>query len=72
MRPLYRVLSALFLTLGAQAAMAQTGVLAFSPEGAVKGVRQVTARFASPIFRELWAPVEGRVVNLSLNWRFGQ
>ena len=28
--------------------------------------------YASPIFRELWAPVEGRVVNLSLNWRFGQ
>ncbi|RYY14824.1 MAG: TonB-dependent receptor, partial [Cytophagaceae bacterium] len=28
--------------------------------------------FTSPIFRELWAPVEGRVVNLSLNWRFGR
>ena len=27
--------------------------------------------YNSPIFRELWAPVEGRVVNLSLNWRFG-
>ncbi|OGX91628.1 TonB-dependent receptor [Hymenobacter coccineus] len=25
----------------------------------------------NPVFRELWAPVEGRVVNLSLNWRFG-
>jgi outer membrane receptor for ferrienterochelin and colicin len=28
--------------------------------------------YSSPIFRELWAPVEGRVVNLSLNWKFGQ
>ncbi len=28
--------------------------------------------YASPVFRELWAPVEGRVVNLSLNWKFGQ
>jgi outer membrane receptor protein involved in Fe transport len=27
--------------------------------------------YASPLFRELWAPVEGRVVNLSLNWKFG-
>jgi outer membrane receptor for ferrienterochelin and colicins len=26
--------------------------------------------YTSPVFRELWAPVEGRVVNLSLNWRF--
>ena len=25
---------------------------------------------SSPIFRELWAPVEGRVINLSLTWRW--
>ncbi|GAB3825916.1 TonB-dependent receptor [Hymenobacter jeollabukensis] len=24
----------------------------------------------NPLFRPLWAPVEGRVVNLSVNWRF--
>jgi outer membrane receptor for ferrienterochelin and colicins len=35
-------------------------------------VRPVGGSFSSPLFRELWAPVEGRVVNLSLNWRFGQ
>jgi outer membrane receptor for ferrienterochelin and colicins len=35
-------------------------------------VLPVGSSFSSPIFRELWAPVEGRVVNLSLNWRFGQ
>jgi outer membrane receptor for ferrienterochelin and colicins len=35
-------------------------------------VLPVNGSLASPIFRELWAPVEGRVVNLSLNWRFGQ
>ena len=34
--------------------------------------RVVLPPYNSPIFRELWAPVEGRVVNLSLNWRFGQ
>lgn len=33
--------------------------------------RVVLPPYGSPIFRELWAPVEGRVVNLSLNWRFG-
>lgn len=33
--------------------------------------RVVLPPYNSPIFRELWAPVEGRVVNLSLNWRFG-
>lgn len=27
--------------------------------------------YGNPVFRELWAPVEGRVLNLSLNWRFG-
>ncbi|MCI1186359.1 TonB-dependent receptor [Hymenobacter sp. DH14] len=30
----------------------------------------VLAPFDSPVFRELWAPVEGRVVNLSLTWRW--
>ena len=34
-------------------------------------VLPVAGSYASPVFRELWAPVEGRVVNLSLNWRFG-
>jgi outer membrane receptor protein involved in Fe transport len=34
-------------------------------------VLPVGGSYASPIFRELWAPVEGRVVNLSLNWKFG-
>ncbi|MDJ0365933.1 hypothetical protein QMK33_12290 [Hymenobacter sp. H14-R3] len=34
--------------------------------------RVVLPPSGSPVFRELWAPVEGRVVNLSLNWRFGQ
>ena len=34
-------------------------------------VLPVAGSFSSPVFRELWAPVEGRVVNLSLNWRFG-
>ncbi|QNE42210.1 TonB-dependent receptor (plasmid) [Hymenobacter sp. NBH84] len=24
----------------------------------------------NPVFRPLWAPVEGRVINLSVNWRF--
>ena len=46
MRALSRVFSILALTLCAQAALAQTSVLAFSPQGAVKGVRQVTARFS--------------------------
>lgn len=32
-------------------------------------VLPVGSSYASPVFRELWAPVEGRVVNLSLNWR---
>lgn len=35
-------------------------------------VLPVNGSYTSPVFRELWAPVEGRVVNLSLNWRFGQ
>jgi len=35
-------------------------------------VLPVGGSFSSPVFRELWAPVEGRVVNLSLNWKFGQ
>jgi outer membrane receptor for ferrienterochelin and colicins len=35
-------------------------------------VLPVGGSYSSPVFRELWAPVEGRVVNLSLNWRFGQ
>jgi outer membrane receptor protein involved in Fe transport len=35
-------------------------------------VLPVGSSYASPVFRELWAPVEGRVVNLSLNWKFGQ
>lgn len=30
----------------------------------------VLAPYNNPEFRPLWAPVEGRVVNLSLNWRF--
>ena len=30
----------------------------------------VLAPLDSPVFRELWAPVEGRVVNLSLTWRW--
>ncbi|GAA4049318.1 hypothetical protein GCM10022409_39870 [Hymenobacter glaciei] len=30
----------------------------------------VLAPFDNPVFRELWAPVEGRVVNLSLTWRW--
>ena len=47
MRALTRVFSTLVLTLCAHAAMAQTSVLAFSPEGAVKGVRQVRARFSA-------------------------
>ena len=47
MRALSRVFSILALTLCAQGALAQTSVLAFSPEGAVKGVRQVTARFSN-------------------------
>jgi outer membrane receptor for ferrienterochelin and colicins len=34
-------------------------------------VLPVGGSLSSPVFRELWAPVEGRVVNLSLNWRFG-
>jgi len=33
--------------------------------------RVVLPPYGNPVFRELWAPVEGRVVNLSLNWRFG-
>ena len=33
-------------------------------------VLPVGGSYASPLFRELWAPVEGRVANLSLNWRF--
>lgn len=33
-------------------------------------VLPASGSFTSPIFRELWAPVEGRVLNLSLNWRF--
>ncbi|MDO7887277.1 TonB-dependent receptor plug domain-containing protein [Hymenobacter cheonanensis] len=33
-------------------------------------VLPVGGSYASPLFRELWAPVEGRVVNLSLNWKF--
>ena len=35
-------------------------------------VLPVGGSYASPVFRELWAPVEGRVANLSLNWRLGQ
>jgi outer membrane receptor for ferrienterochelin and colicin len=27
--------------------------------------------YSNPIFQELWAPVEGRAINLSLNWRWG-
>jgi len=34
-------------------------------------VLPVAGSFTSPVFRELWAPVEGRVLNLSLDWRFG-
>ena len=30
----------------------------------------VQAPFGSPVFSELWAPVEGRVFNLSLTWRW--
>ena len=30
----------------------------------------VRAPFDNPVFRELWAPVDGRVVNLSLTWRW--
>jgi outer membrane receptor for ferrienterochelin and colicins len=30
----------------------------------------VLAPLNNPEFRPLWAPVEGRVVNLSVNWRF--
>ncbi|GAA4505607.1 hypothetical protein GCM10023172_33700 [Hymenobacter ginsengisoli] len=33
-------------------------------------VLPVGGSYASPLFRELWAPVEGRVVNLSVNWKF--
>ena len=33
--------------------------------------RVVLPPTGNPVFRELWAPVEGRAVNLSLNWRFG-
>ena len=47
MRAWYRVLSLLSLTLCAHDAAAQTTVSGFSPEGAVKGVRQVTARFSN-------------------------
>ena len=47
MRALSRVLSLLALSLCAHGAAAQTTVSAFSPEGAVKGVRQVTARFSN-------------------------
>ncbi|MDQ2792582.1 MAG: TonB-dependent receptor, partial [Bacteroidota bacterium] len=32
----------------------------------------VLAPFDNPVFRELWAPVEGRVVNLSLTWRWAK
>ena len=32
--------------------------------------RVVRAPFNNPVFRELWAPVEGRVANLSLTWRW--
>jgi hypothetical protein len=47
MRAWYRVLSLLSLSLCACGAAAQTSVSAFSPEGAVKGVRQVSARFSN-------------------------
>jgi len=30
----------------------------------------VLAPYANPEFRALWVPVEGRAVNLSVNWRF--
>lgn len=33
--------------------------------------RVVLPPYGNPVFRELWAPVEGRVINLSLNWRWG-
>ncbi|MBO2033442.1 TonB-dependent receptor [Siccationidurans ginsengisoli] len=33
--------------------------------------RVVLPPYGNPVFRELWAPVEGRAINLSLNWRFG-
>jgi outer membrane receptor for ferrienterochelin and colicins len=33
--------------------------------------RVVLLPSSNPVFRELWAPVEGRVFNLSLNWRYG-
>ncbi|AMJ66201.1 TonB-dependent receptor [Hymenobacter sp. PAMC 26628] len=33
--------------------------------------RVVLPPYGNPVFRQLWAPVEGRVANLSLNWRFG-
>lgn len=33
--------------------------------------RVVLPPTGNPIFRELWAPVEGRVLNLSLTWRLG-
>jgi uncharacterized protein YfaS (alpha-2-macroglobulin family) len=47
MRAMNRVLSSLVLILCAHAAIAQTSVSAFSPEGTVKAVRQVTARFSN-------------------------
>ena len=49
MRALHRVLFALSLILYTAAAGAQTKVESFSPEGEVKRVRQVTARFSQPM-----------------------
>ena len=49
MRALPRVLSTIALTLCAGAAAAQARVESFSPEGEVKRVRQVTARFSQPM-----------------------
>ncbi|MEW6370688.1 MAG: alpha-2-macroglobulin family protein [Pseudomonadota bacterium] len=49
MRALPRVLFALAWTLCASLAAAETRVASFSPEGEVKRVRQVTARFSQPM-----------------------
>ncbi|SFD70475.1 MG2 domain-containing protein [Massilia yuzhufengensis] len=49
MRVLNRLVLPLALTLCAPAALAQTTVEAFSPEGQAKAIRQVTARFSAPM-----------------------
>src|SRR5882724_10297073 len=46
MQVLYRLIGALLTACIAQCALAETTVESFSPQGTVKGVRQVVARFS--------------------------